>query len=144
IEFMNPAAERIIQVPAVLLVGQKVSDVFAPDGELASALVEQVSESAHELTISTEDGGKRNVLVSTTPRPGGGSIVTLTDLTIRKQFESELARLAHYDALTGLPNRSLFRDRLRQDIYRLERHDVHMSVHILNLERYRDFIDTMW
>src|SRR5690606_27697994 len=143
IEFMIPAAERIIQVPAVLLVGQKVSDVFAPDGELASALVEQVSESAHELTISTEDGGKRNVLVSTTPRPGGGSIVTLTDLTIRKQFESELARLAHYDALTGLPNRPLFRDRLRQAIDRLERHDGHMAVMFLDLDRFKEINDTM-
>ena len=38
----------------------------------------------------------------------------IEDVTARKQSEARIARLAHYDALTGLPNRVFFREQLAQ------------------------------
>jgi len=43
-------------------------------------------------------------------------VVTMTDLTERKRAEREIVNLAYYDRLTGLPNRTLLRDRLQQAI----------------------------
>src|SRR3546814_6366665 len=42
-------------------------------------------------------------------------IGTHTDISARKQSEAQIFRLAHYDTLTGLPNRVLFVDRFEQD-----------------------------
>ncbi len=50
----------------------------------------------------------------------------------RKQTELKLARLAHYDALSGVPNRVLFKDRLERAIQRAER--GHQSVALLFLD----------
>jgi diguanylate cyclase (GGDEF)-like protein/PAS domain S-box-containing protein len=43
-------------------------------------------------------------------------VVTMTDITGRKRAEQEIVNLAYYDRLTGLPNRRLLRDRLKQAI----------------------------
>ncbi len=40
--------------------------------------------------------------------PGGGWATTLEDVTERRRFEAQIEHLAHYDALTNLPNRTLF------------------------------------
>jgi len=38
----------------------------------------------------------------------------ISDITERKRAEAQVYQLAHYDSLTGLPNRALLRDRLGQ------------------------------
>jgi diguanylate cyclase (GGDEF)-like protein/PAS domain S-box-containing protein len=143
IEFMNPAAERIIQLPAALLIGRRVADLFSPDSNDTGVHFEFDGENSQELTITFANGEVRSALVSSTSQPGGGNIVTLTDLTLRKQFESKLERLAHYDALTDLPNRALFLDRLRQAINWLARHDGLLAVMFLDLDGFKRINDTL-
>src|SRR5215207_5703471 len=48
------------------------------------------------------------------PRPlaAGGAVRTYTDITARKQVEKHIAHMARHDALTGLPNRVLLRERI--------------------------------
>ena len=46
---------------------------------------------------------------------------TIEDITERKQAESRIAHMAHHDALTDLPNRVLFRQRLEQELLRIRR-----------------------
>ena len=43
-------------------------------------------------------------------------ILTVRDITVRRQTEDTLKSLAYHDPLTGLPNRLLFRDRVSQAI----------------------------
>jgi diguanylate cyclase (GGDEF)-like protein len=52
---------------------------------------------------------------------GGGWVTTHEDITDRKQSEDRIAYLAHYDALTGLPNRVLFQEQLEQELNRVRR-----------------------
>ena len=52
---------------------------------------------------------------------GGGWVTTHEDITDRKLSEDRIAYLAHYDALTGLPNRVLFQERLEQELNRVRR-----------------------
>lgn len=60
-----------------------------------------------------------------------------TDITQRKLFEDKLKRLAHYDVLTGLPNRLLFNDRLEHAISTADRHKEGLAVMFIDLDGFK-------
>jgi diguanylate cyclase (GGDEF)-like protein len=62
----------------------------------------------------TEAPGGRAIEIVNKPLIGGGWVATIEDITARKRAEEKIAHLAHYDALTDLPNRVLFHERLEQ------------------------------
>lgn len=72
-----------------------------------------------------------------------GVIWLFEDITQRKRSEEELLHLANYDALTGLPNRSLFIDRLEQGIGRTRRQDGLLGLLYIDLDRFKIINDSM-
>lgn len=70
-------------------------------------------------------------------------IGTHTDLTERKQAEETIRRQAHYDALTQLPNRRLFRDRLEQTIKLSKRDHSSFALLLIDLDHFKEVNDTM-
>jgi diguanylate cyclase (GGDEF)-like protein/PAS domain S-box-containing protein len=69
---------------------------------------------------------------------------SLTDITERKQAEEQLIHDAFHDALTGLPNRALFMDRLSQAVERVKRHrDCSFGVIFLDLDRFKVVNDSL-
>jgi diguanylate cyclase (GGDEF)-like protein/PAS domain S-box-containing protein len=70
-------------------------------------------------------------------------IGTLLDVTARKQAEERLAHLAHHDALTGLPNRTLLHERLSQALLFARRHTSTVAVLYLDLDRFKGVNDTL-
>jgi len=64
------------------------------------------------------------------------------DVSDRKRMETELERLALYDPLTGLPNRALFSDRLRQVLARRGRQQA-TAVYFLDLDRFKRINDSL-
>ncbi len=64
-----------------------------------------------------------------------------SDITERKREEEYIRRLAHFDALTGLPNRILFGDRLRRMMALLERSNGKMALLYLDLDRFKPVND---
>lgn len=69
--------------------------------------------------------------------------IRLTDISARAERLAELERLALHDALTGLPNRALFHDRLRQAIAAAERNGEPFAVMLLDLDRFKQVNDTL-
>lgn len=65
------------------------------------------------------------------------------DITDRKQAESLMRFQAYHDLLTGLPNRSLFRDRLSLAISHAKRSDSKVAVMFLDLDRFKIINDTL-
>jgi diguanylate cyclase (GGDEF)-like protein/PAS domain S-box-containing protein len=68
---------------------------------------------------------------------------TVVDISERKRSEERLAFLAHFDELTGLPNRALFRDRLHTAIARARRTRKQLAVLALDLHRFNQINDTL-
>jgi diguanylate cyclase (GGDEF)-like protein/PAS domain S-box-containing protein len=67
----------------------------------------------------------------------------LRDITERRRFEERLAREAMHDALTGLPNRTLFMDRLALATRRLRRSDSMAAVLFLDVDRFKAVNDAL-
>ena len=75
-----------------------------------------------------------------------GSIYALcgisTDITERKDFENDLEHMAQHDALTHLPNRALFKDRLRQAMISAQRYKERLALMFIDLDRFKPVNDT--
>ena len=71
-------------------------------------------------------------------------IAIFSDITERKQREEMITWQAYHDALTGLPNRMLFRDRLDQALAMAKRaKNRHPAVMFLDLDRFKQINDTL-
>ena len=66
-----------------------------------------------------------------------------TDITERKRAEEHLVYLANYDALTGLPNRTLFRDRLIHAVAQAHRNNRLVALLFLDLDRFKMINDSL-
>jgi diguanylate cyclase (GGDEF)-like protein/PAS domain S-box-containing protein len=65
-----------------------------------------------------------------------------SDITQMKENEKQLERLAHYDALTGIPNRLLLADRLAQAIAHARRNGTVLAVCLLDLDDFKQVNDS--
>ena len=65
------------------------------------------------------------------------------DISIRKRYEHQLLRQANYDILTGLPNRMLALDRLKQALAQARRDKLLVGLMFLDLDNFKHINDTM-
>lgn len=70
-------------------------------------------------------------------------VVSLTDITARKQAEEQISRLAYYDPLTGLPNRQLMMERLQHALLVASRTGGRGAVLFLDLNNFKTINDTL-
>lgn len=75
--------------------------------------------------------------------PTGELVSIYEDVTARKKAEDDIIYQAHHDALTGLPNRLLFNDRLKQAITQAHRKKHPVATLSLDIDRFKLINDTM-
>lgn len=133
----NPAAERLLRVSERALLGARFDQLL---GEELPAPGHR-SPTRHELTF-TRAGEERSFelvisVLGKAPSDGPGHLVVLRDITGRKEAERRLEWLAHFDVVTGLPNRTLFHDRLEQALAQTRRRRGSLAVLFLDLDRFK-------
>lgn len=84
----------------------------------------------------------RTVAVSHQPMPSGGWVATHEDITDRRKAEAQIEHLAHYDALTNLPNRVSFRADMDRALSRIGWGDA-LAVLCLDLDHFKEVNDTL-
>jgi diguanylate cyclase (GGDEF)-like protein len=84
----------------------------------------------------------RSIQIVNQPLADGGWVATLEDITEQKRAEEKIAHLAHYDALTDLPNRVLFREKLEGLLKQLGEGAM-LAVLYLDLDQFKDINDTL-
>jgi len=80
------------------------------------------------------------ITISAVRNPLGATthyVALFTDITSIKENERKLERIAHYDALTGLPNRVLLSDRLQQAMARCQRKGHSLAVAFIDLDGFK-------
>jgi diguanylate cyclase (GGDEF)-like protein/PAS domain S-box-containing protein len=70
-------------------------------------------------------------------------VAVFSDVTEERNKEQHYAHLAHHDALTGLPNRSLMADRLAQSLNLAQRNRRQVALMFLDLDRFKSINDTL-
>jgi len=82
--------------------------------------------------------------VSSIEFQGGSAFCAfIRDITEQKRSADRLKNLAHYDAITGLPNRVLFQDRLNQETKQSKRTGLPTAVMFLDIDHFKDINDTL-
>ncbi|MDP1733655.1 MAG: EAL domain-containing protein [Sulfuritalea sp.] len=69
-------------------------------------------------------------------------VSTFSDITLNSEADAQIHRLAHYDALTQLPNRRLLQDRLAQALATTTRHELFGAILFLDLDNFKTLNDT--
>ena len=70
-------------------------------------------------------------------------LVAIMDVTAKHQAETRIAHMAHHDALTDLPNRVLFHERLDEALLRVRRYEETLAVLYLDLDQFKNVNDTL-
>ena len=136
--------------PDVVQPGTSIRDLFestSSDSDFALGMVsaeQQVlirEQRAGTYFRGLPDG--RTFAVSHQPMADGGWVATYEDISERRRAEARIAHMAHHDALTDLPNRVLFRERMEAAFARLARYQEPVTVHCIDLDRFKAVNDTL-
>lgn len=151
--FLNPAGMELLGFyEQEDLLGRSMADLVHPDyriifAEQAHYVVESGSPSPWiEERFICRDGSEIDVEVAGGPFTylGEPAIqIIFRDITERKHAKERLEQLAHFDTLTGLPNRALFFDRLHQALVEAQRYGHQMALLFLDLDRFKAINDTL-
>ncbi|MBQ1560395.1 EAL domain-containing protein [Caulobacter sp.] len=151
---LNRAGEKTLGMSRDQVIGKTDADIHDP--ELAALYVER----DREVLLS---GEVRVIEEDHVPRADGGMAILRTkkiairdadgepayllgvseDIAERKRAEAQIARLAHYDPLTELPNRVLFQKSLAEALARRARNGDQLAVHFIDLDRFKTVNDTL-
>jgi diguanylate cyclase (GGDEF)-like protein/PAS domain S-box-containing protein len=153
IESANPAVTRLFGYAEQDLVGQKADILIATthrsafDNYLDRRLNVDIPVSGAHETMGKRKNGSLFPLEFVVSSMQVGArhlfIATLRDISERKAQTDALEYQALHDALTGLPNRSLFGDRLRQALLAARRNQKMFGVLLLDLDRFKDINDAL-
>src|SRR4051794_9312366 len=151
--YVNPAFERISGYASGEALGRTPFSLLMPEGEEARYRSVQAAAAGGRvwhgvLTARRKDGGlyQQEATISAVRDPSGavGHFVAVKrDITERLRAQERIRHLAHHDELTGLPNRALLHDRLRQALAEAGRHGGRTALLLLDLDHFKDVNDTL-
>ncbi|MBI4492094.1 MAG: diguanylate cyclase [Chloroflexi bacterium] len=155
----NAAAEEMLGLPFDRMRGQTPASLWRaaredgsdlPDAEHPSSVALQTRRPVRHSTlrVTRPDGERRWHQVDAVPMLGEDGepvqvVSSFIDITKRKQAEEALERQALYDALTGLPNRTLLHDRLRQVLLAAQRNTRSLALLVMDLDGFKEVNDTL-
>jgi diguanylate cyclase (GGDEF)-like protein len=145
--YINPNAERRLQVPRESLIGKILTKVRP--FMITSGLIEKyrdVVRTGEPFTceIFLDDERIKDTWLNVqVVKLGDGIAITSRDVTERKRLSDHVQYLAHYDQLTGLANRTLLQDRLYQAIVRARRYKHRVALFVLDVDHFKQINDSL-
>jgi diguanylate cyclase len=140
----NPSASAMLGLSEKELRGQKFNELIPPI-QVASDETLFVANQ-YETVIRRSSGDLVAVEVTLSESHAVGNsrrIAIVRDITERHQAQERLTQMANYDGLTGLPNRSLFRERLQAAIARSKSRHQMAALMFLDLDRFKTINDSL-
>ncbi len=150
---INRAGEEFFGMPSEEIVGKTDFDLLSTD-EASLSFVRDLEvlhgaqkHSFDEEAIETRSHGQRLIATRRLAIPGDDDqaqylLGVAEDITERKKDQERIAHLAHYDALTDLPNRAAFTKHLGSTIEQAAANNQMFAVLCLDLDRFKEINDT--
>jgi diguanylate cyclase (GGDEF)-like protein len=125
-----------------LIAHRKETGSFDGDvDEFCNAIIHKVSLGKATRQLAEAPGG-RAIEIINRPLKSGGWVATIEDITERRRADEKIAHLAHYDGLTDLPNRILFRERLEQSLKAI-RPGEQLAVLYIDIDEFKSVNDAL-
>ena len=130
----NPAACRLLAATSKDLIGKNLKEI-----------VSSMDSDVHEVVAKRSDGSSfsAEITFSEQHEEAQNRTVILRDITESINAKEKLLQLANYDPLTGLPNRTLLRDRLLHAIHYARHHHRLVGLIFMDLDRFKNVNDTL-
>ncbi|HEU5163612.1 MAG TPA: EAL domain-containing protein [Thermoanaerobaculia bacterium] len=149
--FVSSAAESVFGFKGEELVGRSLLDLVVPDDRRAvREYLETVCRGSFPwpftYRLTRKDGGIAWIETNASCRGVGSAREVISysrDVTERKRVEDHIAYLAYHDELTGLPNRTLFNDRLTIALAQARRFGRRVALLFLDLDYFKRINDTL-
>ncbi len=156
IDFVNAAGESLFGLKAVDLIGRNIDALISAAGRHTAytsilrgsdvPATREIEGGGCELQAQRADGTRIPIeLTLGVMRIDGRAMFAgiMRDLSGRKRAEERIRQLAHYDELTGLPNRLLFTQLLEQALSEAGFTGKQVAVLFINLDRFKLINDTL-
>ncbi len=153
ISFASPSIRDLTGRSPEQVAGRRLSGLVSADDEslLLSALGKCAANADDgaklEIRFAHQDGSIRHCELLLNNRLGDEAVraivATCHDISERKAFEEQLTQIAFHDALTGLPNRALLRDRLENAMARAQRDQHQVAAIFVDLDNFKVINDSL-
>ena len=138
-----------VPVRVGMRISQLVRHSIRAGNHRAKSVKEVIAELAHGLRedkfdqFHTSLDGDRTIAVSRRMMADGGSVIILEDVTERKRAQERITHLAKFDELTGLANRTQFRERINAMLATVHKRQTPLTIHLIDLDRFKAINDTL-
>lgn len=149
IRVANRVAHEMLGHQKSKLLGRDLASIITVPAAFSDSIPAGERPASHEMVWPGSRGQQFTVSVSASPLTDDrddspvGIVCVAQDITERKQMEERLKQLALYDALTGLPNRTLFFDRMNQLLAMAKRNGYVLALLYMDLNRFKQINDTL-
>jgi diguanylate cyclase (GGDEF)-like protein/PAS domain S-box-containing protein len=149
---VNPACLESIGLPANTIIGHYLDEIRDEKiRQILSSKYRECIEVGAQIEYVNEfefKNGRRTYHSKLSPiRDEHGRIFRIVcvarDITEMNEFRQKIHQMAFFDTLTGLPNRALFNDRLRQALAEASRHTENVGLMMIDMDRFKAVNDTM-
>jgi len=154
ITYANRSAERITGYRRNELQGRQI-EILVPSRLRAIHKVHRADYSARpsarpmgtaarDFNVRRKDGSEFSADIALGPLKSegrSGVVAVIRDVSERRRFEALLEHQALHDPLTGVANRALFMDRLKQAIQSARREDRHVALVMLDIDKFKGLND---
>jgi diguanylate cyclase (GGDEF)-like protein/PAS domain S-box-containing protein len=147
--YLNDALAKLYGYPTPrAMLGVSLAELY--DGDASEQIMSTVAPVVRhrgrwrgETIGRRRDGSTFPQEISLTAIEDGGMVCVVRDITERTYAEEQIKHLAYHDALTGLPNRLLFKDRLTVALSHAQRDKSRLAVLFLDLDRFKLINDSL-
>ena len=147
IRWVSPASQRMLGRPPAAFIGTLVWEhLDSADPDTPKDIADRLKTGATdvEMRLKHADGSSRFTLWNASPDPESGFVYAAgIDISERREAEHQIEHLAYHDALTGLPNRHLFVDRLDHALNRAKRTGDTLAVLFVDIDHFKSINDSL-